>query len=115
MKSKLKLAIALILLTFNLSELFSRTTISDTIIVSGKIFNTNPKINKVKIRANRVGIEDEVYYKKLSDSGTFTIKFYNYYPSDIRIQYDKSNFLFLAHPGDFIQLEFDNKNRKRVL
>ena len=112
----MRLTITLILLIFNLSELICRgnTANSNTITISGKIFNTNLKIKKVRIIDYRVGVDNDNYYIELSDTGTFSIKFNNYYPSDVRVIYDKSNFLFIAHPGDRIQLEFDNKNKKDV-
>jgi thiol-disulfide isomerase/thioredoxin len=117
MKSKLRFGIVLVLLIFNLSELMCSTAKLDTIAVSGKIINADPKTKKIRIIANRVGVESVNYYTEIDDSGNFVIKFTSYYPTEIRIIYDvrKANFLFLAHPGEELYVEIDYNSKKNVL
>ena len=68
------------------------------IIISGKVQNANPNNRKVRIIINRLGLESNRYYSELDDSGFFNIDFKSYIPGDVRITYEKANFLILTHP-----------------
>ena len=78
-------------------------TITGTI----KNFEKYPDANVVNLSVYNVGLsKQETFYGKIDSVGKFKIKFPIYLSQDVWISY-RTGFVFLIHPGDSINVDFN--------
>lgn len=82
------------------------------VTVTGKVVNPNTEINNIRVSVNRIGFEQEEFEAPLDDQGVFKVSFETYLPVDVWMIY-QSNFLFIVHPGDSLNIEFDGSAEDR--
>lgn len=112
MKSILSILSVILFLLFNSCSSADEKPLSKHVIISGKVLNPDPLLNKVKLSVNRIGVENEKISPNLDKDGNFKVIFESYTPLDTWLSY-KTSFLVLTHPGDSIYLEFDGSNTER--
>ena len=84
-------------------------------VITGRILNFNPEKRQVRIIVNKLGLESERYYTKLTDSGLFKIKLKKQIHGDAWFNYNNVNFLFLVNPNNDVHIEMDNQNKAKTI
>lgn len=81
--------------------------------VNGKILNTFPAIENIRVAINRVGFGQEEIESEIDSTGNFSFQFETYIPTDAWLIY-QSNVLFIVEPGDSLYIEFDGSKSDRT-
>ncbi len=82
------------------------------VIVTGKVLNPDAEIKNIRLAVNRIGFGQEALEAPLDNQGGFKVSFETYLPVDVYMIY-QSNFLFIVHPGDSLNVEFDGSAEDR--